>query len=127
LLIILFFSFSFSFSPFSLDKFYLLLRKFLYHTFRLLADREFDSEWTSAVVRVLESLPLRSPSTRKLASTEMDPSVVPDGVRFHVVGVFTEELVRALAVRLFDLEFFFFFFLLVLMLIYFYFFLFLSV
>ncbi|XP_028401764.1 ribosomal RNA processing protein 1 homolog B-like isoform X2 [Dendronephthya gigantea] len=65
-----------------LDKFYLLIRKFVYQTFVFLKNNAWNNETIESVNKMLEDGPLSS------------SEYCPDGVKIHIIQVFIEELLK---------------------------------
>ncbi|PKA65782.1 hypothetical protein AXF42_Ash017306 [Apostasia shenzhenica] len=70
---------------FRLDKFYLLIRRFLRHFFLLLSKNSWDPELTAHTVGIL--------SRRSLVSLDMIPA---SGVNYHISEIFLDEIVEFL-------------------------------
>ncbi|KAG0004646.1 hypothetical protein BGZ80_009072 [Entomortierella chlamydospora] len=64
-----------------LDKFYFLLRRFLSYSFRMLKENEWELETIEEFSNVMINGPLNATSTK-----------VPDGIRFHLIEIYLEEL-----------------------------------
>lgn len=76
-----------------LDKFYLLIRRFLYHFFLVLKKNSWDLELSSRLMGVLEE--------KTLLATDKHPA---QGVNYHISEVFLQELKPFLPIRLETLD-----------------------
>ncbi|KAF9090573.1 hypothetical protein BGX23_005906 [Mortierella sp. AD031] len=70
-----------------LDKFYFLLRRFLSYSFRMLKENEWDLETIEEFTTVMINGPLNASSKQ-----------VPDGIRFHLIEIYLEELEKVVSV-----------------------------
>ncbi|KAF9171215.1 hypothetical protein BGX21_009637 [Mortierella sp. AD011] len=70
-----------------LDKFYFLLRRFLSYSFRMLKENEWDLETIEEFSNVMINGPLNATNTK-----------VPDGIRFHLIEIYLEELEKVVDV-----------------------------
>ncbi|KAF9937538.1 hypothetical protein BGZ65_001394 [Modicella reniformis] len=64
-----------------LDKYYFLLRRFLSYSFRTLKQNDWDLETINEFSKVMVNGPLNATNTK-----------VPDGIRFHLIEIYLEEL-----------------------------------
>ncbi|KAG0245882.1 nucleolar protein,Nop52-domain-containing protein [Mortierella sp. GBAus27b] len=64
-----------------LDKYYFLLRRFLSYSFRMLKENEWDLETIEEFTNVMINGPLNATSSQ-----------VPDGIRFHLIEIYLQEL-----------------------------------
>lgn len=67
-----------------MDKFLLLVRAYLGASFRFLGRHEWDSELVQQHTEILETIPLNATDSK-----------IPDGLRYHVLDVFVDELDKA--------------------------------
>lgn len=67
-----------------MDKFLLLVRSYTYTTFKLLVQRGWDEEGVKEITDLLSSIPLHPTDTK-----------IPNGLRYHVIDVYVDELHRA--------------------------------
>ncbi|RUS17985.1 nucleolar protein,Nop52-domain-containing protein [Endogone sp. FLAS-F59071] len=72
-----------------LDKYYLLLRKFVNYSFKLLAENSWSDNMVTAYLDVLKTGPLNPTSAK-----------IPDSIRYHVVDVWLEELEKVVGAQL---------------------------
>ncbi|KAI1315876.1 hypothetical protein EDD11_000252 [Mortierella claussenii] len=70
-----------------LDKFYFLLRRFISYSFRMLKENEWDLATVEEYSNVMINGPLNATSTK-----------VPDGIRFHLIEIYLEELEKVVDV-----------------------------
>ncbi|KAF9214196.1 hypothetical protein BGZ59_004155 [Podila verticillata] len=70
-----------------LDKFYFLLRRFLSYSFRMLKENEWDLETIEEFSKVMIDGPLNA-----------SDKTVPDGIRFHLIEIYLEELEKIVEV-----------------------------
>ncbi|KAF9926133.1 hypothetical protein FBU30_004209 [Linnemannia zychae] len=70
-----------------LDKFYLLLRRFLMYSFRMLKENEWDLKTIEEFTTVMINGPLSASNKQ-----------VPDGIRFHLIEIYLEELEKVVSV-----------------------------
>ncbi|KAG0019577.1 hypothetical protein BGZ81_009680 [Podila clonocystis] len=70
-----------------LDKFYFLLRRFLSYSFRMLKENEWDLETIEEFSKVMIDGPLNASN-----------KTVPDGIRFHLIEIYLEELEKIVEV-----------------------------
>ncbi|KAF8940611.1 nucleolar protein,Nop52-domain-containing protein [Dissophora ornata] len=70
-----------------LDKFYFLLRRFLLYSFRMLKESDWDPATVKEFTDVMINGPLNATSTK-----------VPDGIRFHLIEIYLEELEKTVDV-----------------------------
>ncbi|KAI9766076.1 MAG: hypothetical protein M1840_006783 [Geoglossum simile] len=66
---------------FRMDKFLLLVRRYLAASFRYLAKRNWESAVIGGYMTILSSIPL--------SATDMK---IPNGLRYHVIDIYTDEL-----------------------------------
>ncbi|KAF9408762.1 hypothetical protein BGZ94_002192 [Podila epigama] len=71
-----------------LDKFYFFLRRFQYYSFRLLKEHAWDLETIEEFNNVLINGPLNA-----------SDRTVPDGIRFHLIEIYLEELEKTVEIR----------------------------
>ncbi|RUP51385.1 LOW QUALITY PROTEIN: nucleolar protein,Nop52-domain-containing protein [Jimgerdemannia flammicorona] len=72
-----------------LDKYYLLLRKFINYSFKLLAQNEWDNGMMDDYIEIMTAGPL-NPTNAK----------VPDSIRYHIIDVWLEELEKVVVAQL---------------------------
>ncbi|KAG0292322.1 hypothetical protein BGZ98_002630 [Dissophora globulifera] len=70
-----------------LDKFYYLLRRFLFYSFRMLKENDWDLEAVEEYTNVMINGPLNATSQK-----------MPDGIRFHLIEIYLEELEKSVDV-----------------------------
>ncbi|KAG0347874.1 hypothetical protein BG004_006670 [Podila humilis] len=70
-----------------LDKFYFLLRRFLSYSFRMLKENDWDLDTINEFSKVMIDGPLNASN-----------KTVPDGIRFHLIDIYLEELEKIVEV-----------------------------
>lgn len=68
-----------------LDKFYLLLRRYHAASLRRLLQEDWDEDWVSDYVQIMQHIPLNLENIK-----------VPNGIRFHMFDIYLDELERVL-------------------------------
>lgn len=66
-----------------LDKFYLLLRRYLAASLRKLKQEQWDQDWVDDLVVIFRHIPLN-----------LDDLKIPNGIRFHIFDIFLDEFER---------------------------------
>ncbi|KAL1925725.1 uncharacterized protein VTP21DRAFT_608 [Calcarisporiella thermophila] len=71
-----------------MDKYYMLLRKFVQYSFKLLAEHSWDSQMMESYLDTLSEVPLAPENPR-----------CPDSIRYHIIDVYLEELEKVIPVE----------------------------
>ncbi|KAF9978991.1 hypothetical protein BGZ73_007878 [Actinomortierella ambigua] len=66
-----------------LDKYYFLLRRFIYYSFKMLKENNWDLETIEEYTTLMINGPLNATSKK-----------VPDSIRYHIIEIYLEELER---------------------------------
>lgn len=68
-----------------LDKFYLLVRRYVAASFRKLKQEQWDEDWVDDFITILKHIPLN-----------LDDLKIPNGIRFHMFDIFLDEFERVM-------------------------------